>query len=69
MPLATGREIARRIAADCRRSPPPDDPRRQLVDEILANSRPDRPPTAGTARDALAGLRPNRQPKLCNRRG
>lgn len=55
LPLPTGREVAKLIAADCRR-PPPDDPRRPLVDAILANSLPDRPPRFGTVRGALIGV-------------
>ena len=60
LPLVTGREMARLIAADCCRRPPPDDPRWPFVEEILANSMPNRSPTAGTVRDALTGLQRRR---------
>jgi hypothetical protein len=63
LPFPTGHELARCIAADCRRPPPADDPRRPLVDDILANSWRNRPPSFGTVRAALTGLSQRREPK------
>lgn len=62
-PLVSGHKLAKVIAGDCRRRPPPGDPRRPLVEAILADSLPNRPPAAGTVRRVLAGLPRRREPK------
>jgi hypothetical protein len=56
----SGRALATVIAAHCQRPPPPGDPRRPLIDYILANSRGRRAPGFETVRQALAGLTPQR---------
>src|SRR5262249_22005730 len=55
-PVATsGHALARAIAAHCRRLPPVDDPRRALIERVLACNG-GRPPGEATVRRVLTGL-------------
>jgi len=54
----SGRALAKAIAAHCQQPPPPGDPRRPLIDDVLANSPGRRAPDFETVRQALAGVPP-----------